>query len=357
MEVDMWHDNETSRDLIGFERFAITIASLVTDPQVLPLTVGLFGDWGGGKSSVLRMMERRLGEQESVLTLRFDGWLFEGYDDAKAALMTAIVDRLSECIRKNQTLWERTKPRVMRLLRRINWFRVVGLAAKGVVALSSPLDVGLLAGLTTAEAVQFLAEKTQDAEKFQRSIRELLGDDSDESPSSEAHESVRQFRTEFQSLLKESGISTLVVLIDDLDRCLPESIVSTLEAIKLFLSVRGTAFVIAADERIVRLAISTRYPAAAHEDSSIIQEYLDKLVQIPFLPYYKPVLGFHLFDIQKQRLDLRGENIDTADDQHVVGPTGYFVHFDQGSPAGTGLTPQACNIFGSIADHGHCPSL
>jgi predicted KAP-like P-loop ATPase len=279
----MWHDNETTRDLIGFQRFADVVVALVTDESILPVTVGLFGDWGSGKSSVLRMVEHQLlqqaAEQDTMLALRFDGWLFEGYDDAKAALMTSIVNRLTSHIEKNQSLWERVKPKAASLLKRINWFRVVGLAAKGVLTLTSPLGTTLAAGMTVADVATLLAQQAQDPKALEDTCRGFVREEPTEAE--DLHESVREFRAEFQSIVQESGISTLVVLVDDLDRCLPDSIVSTLEAIKLFLSVPGTAFVIAADERIVRHAIAQRYPAQAYQELDLSQEYLDKLVQIP----------------------------------------------------------------------------
>ncbi|HEV2294704.1 MAG TPA: P-loop NTPase fold protein [Tepidisphaeraceae bacterium] len=55
---------------------------------------------------------------------------------------------------------------------------------------------------------------------------------------------VQALRATFEETLEELGV-TLVVLIDDLDRCLPETTISTLEAIRLFLFLKNTAFVIA----------------------------------------------------------------------------------------------------------------
>jgi len=275
----MWHDNETTQDLIGFQRIAKTIASLLTDKNILPVTVGLFGDWGSGKSSILRMVEQEISKADSVLILRFDGWLFEGYDDAKAALMTAIIDCLTKHIEGNKALWEKLKPKAMSLLRRINWFRAVGLAAKGILTLTSPAGAAVVAGLSISDAISFVAGQAKDPEALEKSIKGLVKDEP--TTTKDMHETIREFRDEFQSLVQESSISTLAVLIDDLDRCLPESIVSTLEAIKLFLSVPGTAFVIAADERIVSQAIARRYPPENYKEFDIAQEYLDKLVQIP----------------------------------------------------------------------------
>jgi len=50
---------------------------------------------------------------------------------------------------------------------------------------------------------------------------------------------IRDFRKDFAQLLEKADIKRLVVFIDDLDRCLPENIIETLEATKLFLSAHG----------------------------------------------------------------------------------------------------------------------
>ena len=48
-------------------------------------------------------------------------------------------------------------------------------------------------------------------------------------------EEIDGFRKAFDDLLKKAGINQLIVLIDDLDRCLPDTAIETLEAVRLFL--------------------------------------------------------------------------------------------------------------------------
>lgn len=56
-------------------------------------------------------------------------------------------------------------------------------------------------------------------------------------------DNIRKFRTEFEKMLEDvESVKSLVVIVDDLDRCTPERIIDTLEAIKLFLSVKKTTF-------------------------------------------------------------------------------------------------------------------
>ena len=92
---------------------------------------------------------------------------------------------------------------------------------------------------------------------------------------------VRDFRDDFQALLQATDISRLVVIVDDLDRCLPDTIIETLEAIKLFLFAPRTAFIIGADERLVKYAVRRRFPEIQGEGVEVGRDYLEKLVQFP----------------------------------------------------------------------------
>ena len=93
---------------------------------------------------------------------------------------------------------------------------------------------------------------------------------------------------EFEKMLEKTEIKNLVVLIDDLDRCNPDRIIETLEAIKLFLSVKNTTFIIAADENVIQYAIKKKYPKEHDYDPEIAQEYIEKIIQ---LPIYIPELS------------------------------------------------------------------
>lgn len=93
------------------------------------------------------------------------------------------------------------------------------------------------------------------------------------------------FRGEFGDLVNDLGVERVVVLVDDLDRCLPSAVLASLEAIKLFLSVPKMAFVLAADQDMVREAIAAGL-GEQHRSSVFARDYLDKIVQVPVtLPY------------------------------------------------------------------------
>ena len=73
----MWTDNETDGDLLGLEIHANFVRSIVNNRMILSATVGLFEDWGGGKSSILKLLKLALhiGDPET-LPIYFDTWGF-----------------------------------------------------------------------------------------------------------------------------------------------------------------------------------------------------------------------------------------------------------------------------------------
>ncbi|MDX1973466.1 MAG: P-loop NTPase fold protein [Candidatus Sumerlaeia bacterium] len=298
----MWSDNETSDDLFGFRVHADLIRELIMDPAVLPATIGVYGDWGGGKSSIMQMLKddfekETLGEgaeanpYKGVAVLYFNGWLFEGYDDAKAALLSSILTAL----RDHKRFGPKLKERAGKLLKRVDCMRAMrmlftGAVAGGVVAATG--GVGLAAILPAMATGAFAGAKDSAPDV----IKEALEKGAETNPD-EAVSDIRQFRDDFANMLTESDIKTLVVLIDDLDRCSPDRIIENLEAIKLFLNVPNTAFVIGADRRIIRQAVAWRYretlkPSAdGQSDPSerLVDDYLEKLIQIPYrLPRLSP---------------------------------------------------------------------
>ena len=92
----MWNDKETDLDLLDFQHLTAGLLSIINDGSLLPATIGVFGDWGSGKSSLLKMVHNELDKEKDVLCISFNGWLFEGYDDAKAALLETIVKEISD---------------------------------------------------------------------------------------------------------------------------------------------------------------------------------------------------------------------------------------------------------------------
>ena len=283
-------DNETKIDLLNNEPIAKTIVALLRKHADQPVTIGVHGDWGAGKSSILEMIEAELGTQEKVLCLKFNGWRFQGFEDSKIALIEGIVTGLLE----QRPLLTKGTALVKEIYHRIDLLK---LAKKGVglgVATASFYAghphigmMGLMSTLqdTVANPDTFSKENIEAAIK---NGKELI---KDETKTTNVPNEIDGFRKAFDQLLKDAHIDQLIVLIDDLDRCLPDTAIETLEAVRLFLFTSRTAFVVAADEGMIEYAVRKHFPDLPDTTGQLTyaRNYLEKLIQIPFRI---PALGY-----------------------------------------------------------------
>lgn len=274
-------DNETKVDLLNNEAIAATIIGLLRAKPDHPMTIGVHGDWGAGKSSVLEMIEAGFADEDDVLCLKFNGWRFQGFEDAKIALIEGIVTGLVE---KRPAL-NKAAAAVKDVFRRIDWLKVAkragGLAITAFTGIPTPDQVGAIVG--SLEAVVADPAKLATKENISTVIDEVKAV-LKPSEAKNVPEEVEAFRKAFDRLLKDAGVKQLVVLIDDLDRCLPDTAIETLEAIRLFVFTARTAFVVAADEAMIEYAVRKHFPDLPESTGprDYARNYLEKLIQVPF---------------------------------------------------------------------------
>jgi predicted KAP-like P-loop ATPase len=283
----MWADNASNIDMLAYKPYAELIYEISNDERMNPLTIGLFGSWGSGKSTLLGLIEEKLKEHnkvsKDVIAISLNSWMFEGYDDAK----TAIMEGLLRAIDSNENIGETCKKGFNKLIKRVNLLRVGGTIVKNGI----PLAVSALTGNPVPALMSLgggIVEKLQSTEGLDElaesasKIKEEYVKEEDKSKSESVIENVRAFKEEFEKQLEEAGIKNLIVLVDDLDRCNPDRILETLEAIKLFLSVKRTTFIVAIDERVVTYAIKKKYPKLSPEDNiDVSNDYIEKIIQLP----------------------------------------------------------------------------
>jgi predicted KAP-like P-loop ATPase len=280
----MWSDKETNRDFLNFRAVAATAAEIIVQADGQALSLGVSGGWGVGKSSMVKLIRAELSERKDrrFAFVEFNAWLYQGYDVARAALMEVVGSRLLDYAEKN----EKPTKRVREFLGRIRWARAAGLAAgiAGSVAVGAPLP-GVAGGLmdayrdlTDGEVTEADADEAKDAGTAAVETGKGLLKDKKDRPS--PPKAIQELRDHFEATLKELDV-TLVVLIDDLDRCLPPTAIATLEAVRLFLFLDHTAFVIAADDRMIRNAVKAHFRFDVDLDDDLITNYFDKLIQVP----------------------------------------------------------------------------
>jgi formylglycine-generating enzyme required for sulfatase activity len=267
-----------------FDDFAATLARLIADKKTLtPLTIGVSGAWGSGKTSLLRRVQRQLDGTQALLkrgrtkavhldfanpaenpqeqfrvcrTVWFNAWKYADEDALLVALVRRIVQSMAGDDLVNQAiarLLDPSYPRRDVVNTVLGWFKV---KAPGV-------EIGLDTG--DPQPTPF-AEKTAMLDLFDEAFDRLMA-------------AWVHHRLDAGKIDPEEGV--LVVFIDDLDRCLPPKVVQVLEAVKLFLDKEGCVFVLGADAEVVRQAVESHYQNAkvTGEDAD---KYLEKVIQLRF---------------------------------------------------------------------------
>lgn len=277
----LWADNPTAQDLLGFTDIAAPVLEAIRRERLDPVAVGIFGDWGSGKTTVLEVLNDQLHGVSDTEVVYTRPWEYDPSLDPRASLIAEVLDALRTRVQADARRWDRLKGRFTGLAQRLQWSKAITLASKSAITFTLPSVEGLV---------------------------DVFSGEDGEVPDP----SLQGFREEFAELMEAlDDVNRVVVLVDDLDRCLPESVVMTLEAVKLFLSVEKMAFVIAADEALVRAAIARHFDES-QQGSRMAGDYLEKIVQIPISV---PALGqadteaYLSMMLLEQHLDDEGETL------------------------------------------------
>lgn len=268
----MWHDNETTVDYLNFGVVADACAKLLQQSRGEPISVGISGGWGAGKTSLVKMIAQRLEkldkpEDNTYVVVTFNPWLYQDFDSARNSLLQMVGDEVLAWAKENEELYDKAK----KLLKRISVLRLVQLGGEAAATYFTGVPIGMI-GRYMKRFGLVGGDVDGDGKK------EGVGILKPAEPISLPGE-IQAFRDALEELLKELKI-TLVVFVDDLDRCLPKTAISTLESIRLLLFIKRSAFVIAADNDFIKGAVRVHFAGTDIKDD-VATNYFDKLIQVP----------------------------------------------------------------------------
>ncbi|MGD2086137.1 MAG: SUMF1/EgtB/PvdO family nonheme iron enzyme [Candidatus Aminicenantes bacterium] len=273
-------DDFSDIDQIGYDEYSEGLVEMIRSVGAKgekgSFTIGVFGQWGQGKTSMLRQIEKKLNEIETkdekeILTVWFNPWQFTGEEHIIIPFFHTLVSYLEEFKEKKG---KGASQHFVNFLEEL-----------------AHVPVALAYGMEGKIKIPLLLEtkfKMKDIIDEARKKKEEREDKSE----SEMKKLVNEYESIYYRLISRlQGASTglnlkIVVFIDDLDRCLPEKAVELLEGLKVLLDLSGFVFVIAVAREVIEQGIRVRYKELYSNDAGgstfLEQDYLDKIIQFPF---------------------------------------------------------------------------
>jgi hypothetical protein len=272
-------------DRLQFSRYVEPLTEVImNDATQTPFTVGVFGAWGSGKSSLLAMIDQRLADDhdEEVVRVHFNPWVYRRESNILIPLLHTLQDTLAEDGRSRFTESART-----------------------IGALAAKLSAGVLLGRLSGGAVSVA------------DLNDLIAQYAKQRHETESEMSKLRATLQQQADTIHNKGARLVFFIDDLDRCEPNEIIDLLESVKLFLDLRNVFIIIAIAKDVVDRGVAFKYRDFGFTEDKVLavgDEYLDKMIQLPLylLPIDSSAVrqfmdGFDLQDDVQAQVDLLQE--------------------------------------------------
>jgi hypothetical protein len=267
-EIKIIADQPAEVDALDFERYSKNLASIIRGTTPPQFAVGIFGKWGTGKTTLMRMIEQEFDnerDKEKILTVWFDAWRYEKEKYlAVIPFLRQVRIKLENDVAKNRktSRWNVLKEGLAKTFNAFTESTELSVAPPG-----SPVS------------------STISFEKFVSSLKSE-GSTHIDGEHIQFHEhSTDYLKSALIKLEQENPGSRIVVFVDDLDRCTPENALEVLESIKAFFDINGIIYVVGMDSESIDHIVKQKYG----EGSKIKgMDYLQKIVQLPFqIPVWK----------------------------------------------------------------------
>lgn len=243
-----------SFDTIEVKNFADSIAEFIVTCET-PMTIGLQGDWGTGKTSLMNMIKCYLPEERNH-KIDINTWhysMFRQDEYLGIIIIKSLLDQLSNKFNtKDNNLSSSFKK------------------------LGKVLEVGLQKAINVAKVVQVGGITYKDA-------KEAVEGEDNSIQIENLSALLLQFKKEFQSIIKQNVVDKnerIFFFVDDLDRIRPIKAIEVLETLKNFMDVEGCVFILAVDYEIVQMGIAEKFGKDIQRTSG--KSFFDKIIQLPF---------------------------------------------------------------------------
>ena len=250
-------DDIETKPTSEFQKISQKVAGIIfgTFPKI---TIGIYGEWGTGKSTLMRQIQENLGRNGvsvKIPSIWFNAWRYEREEiNSTIPLIAAIINELQTQIKLQN---KNPSNKIKNSLEKAKSYSSmvsgsISVGIKGIASATLEID----SSKTKDDSVKsFIKNNLPTIQKGIEIIEELK----------------IQLKSDLPNKLK------FVVFIDDLDRCSPERALEIFESMKVLLDLEGIVYVLGISHETIDKLIT-----AAYKDAEIKgKDYIRKIIQIP----------------------------------------------------------------------------
>jgi len=235
-------------DLLEIEKYTNGLIRFI-ETSATPITIGIQGEWGSGKTSLLNTIRDELCDQEG--TKHYPVWLntweyslLSEPDETLVKIIIGLIDQIGLLTKKSSE----------------DSFKKVSAIGKSLLSRASKAGgvIGMAAGVAS-DAVDINASG-------EASIRELR----------------LALQIVIDKAIESSDRRAFIFFIDDLDRLDPTVAVSILELIKNLFDLKHCIFVLAIDYGVVIKGLQSKFGEMTDQNEWEFRAFFDKIIQLPF---------------------------------------------------------------------------
>jgi len=241
-------------DLLKINKYAKALSDFILKSDT-PITIGLQGEWGTGKTSLMSILNESLSAS-NVATSWVNTWeysLFRGASETTPAVLQGMLEKLVDCC-KQEGNWD-VGDEATQKVKQVGKF--LGGVANQLVAGKTGIDIKAAAEGTSAGG----GASTIGISEIKADIASVI-----------------------QKLIDSGGnpYRKVVFFVDDLDRIPPNDAVEVLEALKNIFDIPNCIFVLAIDYEVVVKGLEGKFGPKTKENEREFRSFFDKIIQVPF---------------------------------------------------------------------------
>ena len=242
----------------GYEKLSSALVGVIKNSDPC-FTIGIYGEWGTGKTTLMKMVKKELKETNKtdlpkILPIWFDAWRYEREEHlAVIAILETIAHEIEE--------YPEVRRRFVKVKKMLVDFSTISFNMMSNV---------LGTGLSVKDMVKIISKNTKLARGEKKPIIYF--------------DLLNAIRDAMKEIISKNEEFRMVVFVDDLDRCSPEKALQVLESIKIFFDIPGFIYVLGISHETLSSLINYVYRELKVEG----REYIKKIIQVPItLPAWK----------------------------------------------------------------------